>query len=163
MFDRRFDKREASLSLKNAGGSVDRKFLDRKLLDRKFFAGRDLWIVLFLFLALSSYYLSSAYLFSGSRVGEGKRYAEVTVNGQVDKVVPLSENGRYSPAGLSAVEIAVREGMVGFVRSDCPDKICIHMGFLSLPGQSAVCLPNRVVVRVVAREGEEEALDGMTY
>jgi hypothetical protein len=34
---------------------------------------------------------------------------------------------------------------------------------LSLPGQSAVCLPNRVVVRVAARERGEEALDGMTY
>jgi hypothetical protein len=34
---------------------------------------------------------------------------------------------------------------------------------LSLPGQSAVCLPNRVVVRVVAREQEEEALDSVVY
>jgi hypothetical protein len=101
-------------------------------------------------------------------VAEGKRYAEVAVNGQVDRRIPLSEDGLYSPAGMPNVEIAVEKGMAGFVRSDCPDKICVHMGFLSLPGQSAVCLPNRVVLRVVAGEedeedAKEEALDSVTY
>jgi hypothetical protein len=149
VFEGQYNGRETVLSWRNAGFFVERKF----------FAGRDLWVLSFLFLALSSFYF-----FSATLEVEGERYAEVTVNGQVDKLVPLSEKGfYYSPAGLPAVEIAVREGAVGFVRSDCPDKVCIHMGFLSLPGQSAVCLPNRVVVRVVAREREEEALDSVVY
>jgi hypothetical protein len=63
------------------------------------------------------------------------------------------------------VRIAVRNGAVGFVSSDCSDKICIHAGFLSVPGQTAVCLPNRAAVQVTARgaEAKEEALDATVY
>jgi hypothetical protein len=92
---------------------------------------------------------------------KGERYIEIAVDGQVRTTAALGENGLFTPEGLPAVEIAVRDGAVGFVRSDCPDKICVHTGFLSIPGQSAVCLPNRVVVRIVAHE--EEAPDSMIY
>jgi hypothetical protein len=100
------------------------------------------------------------YLFAARRT-EGGRYAEIRVNGRVDAVVALDEDGLYTPAGLPAVRIAVRNGAVGFVASDCPDKICIHAGFVSMPGQAAVCLPNRVAVQVAA--GGEETLDTTVY
>ncbi|MDR1377516.1 MAG: NusG domain II-containing protein [Synergistaceae bacterium] len=132
-------------------------------MERKFFVWRDLWALSFLFLVLSSFYFVS-YFVSTYRGSKGERYAEITVNGQMDQLVPLSEKRfYYSPTGLPGVKIVVREETVGFVQSDCPDKICVHMGFLSLPGQSAVCLPNRVVIRVVTREREEEALDSVIY
>jgi hypothetical protein len=83
------------------------------------------------------------------------------VDGEVADVISLREDGLYSPPGRPAVRITVRGGAVGFTASDCPDKVCIHSGFLSLRGQSAVCLPNRVVVRVVAGDGD--ALDSTTY
>jgi hypothetical protein len=101
------------------------------------------------------------YFYATRRAATGERYAEIAVDGQLRATVALSENGLFVPDGLPAVQIAVRDGTVGFVRSDCPDKICVHTGFLSIPGQSAVCLPNRVVVRVTSRE--EEALDGITH
>jgi hypothetical protein len=100
------------------------------------------------------------YLFAARRT-EGGGYAEIRVNGRVDAVVALSEDGLYSPAGLPAVRIAVRNGAVGFVASDCPDKICIHAGCVSMPGQAAVCLPNRVAVQVATRG--EETLDATAY
>jgi hypothetical protein len=122
--------------------------------ERKFFAGTDLLFVLCLLCAFSYFYFSRA--FTGK---EGKGYAEISVEGRITARVPLDENGMYSP--LPAVQIAVRDGAVGFVHSDCPDKTCVRSGFLSLPGLSAVCLPNRVVVRVAAER--EEALDSTVY
>jgi hypothetical protein len=102
--------------------------------------------------------------FLTERHAKGERYAEISVDGRVGAVVVLNENGLYTPEGRPAVQIAVRDGAVGFVSSDCPDKTCIHLGFLSRPGQSAVCLPNRVVVRVVARDADDaDALDSTTY
>jgi hypothetical protein len=100
------------------------------------------------------------YFFTALRT-EGGRYAEIRVNGQIGSVVALNEDGLYTPAGLPAVRIAVRDGAIGFIASDCPDKICIHAGFLSMPGQAAVCLPNRVAVQVAARG--EETLDTTVY
>ncbi|MDR1979052.1 MAG: NusG domain II-containing protein [Synergistaceae bacterium] len=128
---------------------------------RKFFSVRDLLFVLGLLFALSVFYF-----FTTRRTEEGERYAEISVDGQVSATVALDENGLYTPAGRPAVRIAVRNGAIGFIRSDCPDKICIHFGFLSTPGQSAVCLPNKVVVRVAAgarKTEERKTLDSATY
>lgn len=107
--------------------------------------------------------LSRALYLYAARGGGGAR-AEVAVDGEVVALLSLGENMVYSPPGMRAVRIAVRDGSVGFVASDCPDKVCVHSGFLSLRGQSAVCLPNRVVVRVSAGEAARgQTLDSITY
>ena len=106
------------------------------------------------------------YLFLTSGIGSerGEKYANISVDWRVVDKIALSEDGVYAPAGRPEVRIAVRGGAVGFVRSDCPDKVCIHSGFLSMPGQSAVCLPNRVVVSVAAYKADSlDSLDGVTY
>jgi hypothetical protein len=105
--------------------------------------------------------LFAFHFFTTRSAEEGERYAEISVDGRVDVVAALDEDGTYAPTGRPAVQIAVRNGAVGFVHSDCPDKICIHSGFLSTPGQSAACLPNRVVLRVAVRKGQ--AVDSVTY
>lgn len=48
------------------------------------------------------------------------------------------------------VSFEVRSGAIRFVDVDCPDHICEQAGFLSTDGQTAVCMPNRVTVIVVA-------------
>jgi len=50
------------------------------------------------------------------------------------------------------------DGSIQFIQSDCPDKVCIHAGKLHIPGQSAACLPNGIVLKVVPL-GEREADD----
>jgi hypothetical protein len=124
---------------------------------RKFFAPRDIVAVLCLSV------ISCALCLYFAR-GNGGSRAEITVDGEAVASLSLGENRVYSPPGMPAVRIAVRNGAAGFVSSDCPDKVCVHSGFLSLRGQSAVCLPNRVVLRISGREtAPGDALDGVTY
>ena len=33
--------------------------------------------------------------------------------------------------------------------ADCPDKICVDTGLVTLPDQPVVCLPHRVTARIV--------------
>ncbi len=42
-----------------------------------------------------------------------------------------------------------KDGSIRFEESDCPDKICIKAGKLSMVGQSAACLPNKMFVKIV--------------
>jgi hypothetical protein len=126
------------------------------LLQRKFFSFRD--IAFFSCLALG---LAAASWLTRQDTADEK-YAEITVDGQVTETVPLALDGTRSPAGRPGVRISVRGGKVGFINSDCPDKICVHTGFLSIPGQLAVCLPNRVVVRVTSK-GKVDGLDSVSY
>ena len=62
--------------------------------------------------------------------------------------------------GEISVTVLLEPGQVSIVHSDCPDQICVNTGVLTRPGQSAVCLPARVAVRIV---GEiQSGVDGMT-
>ncbi|NLK85909.1 MAG: NusG domain II-containing protein [Clostridiaceae bacterium] len=44
-------------------------------------------------------------------------------------------------------------GSIQFIESDCPDKVCIKTGRIHLAGQSAACLPNGIVVKIVPADG----------
>ena len=44
-----------------------------------------------------------------------------------------------------------KDGSICFLESDCPDKICMHAGRLHTIGQSAACLPNSIVLKIVAK------------
>ena len=46
----------------------------------------------------------------------------------------------------------VRGGQIAFVKSDCPDQVCVRAGFLGRPGQSAACLPNRLILSLSAAD-----------
>ncbi len=37
---------------------------------------------------------------------------------------------------------------IRMISSPCPDKICIKQGWINKEGESIVCLPNRVVLRL---------------
>lgn len=41
------------------------------------------------------------------------------------------------------------DGSIAFEESDCPDKICIKSGKLKHIGQSAACLPNKLIIKIV--------------
>ena len=70
------------------------------------------------------------------------------------------------PAGEFAVEykgrrniLRTEDGSIAVISADCPDKDCVKRGWLRRPGDSAVCLPNRLVVRI---SGKTE-VDGVTW
>lgn len=62
--------------------------------------------------------------------------------------------------GEISVTVLLEPGQVSIIHSGCPDQICVNTGVLTQPGQSAVCLPARVSVRIVGKS--ESGVDGMT-
>jgi hypothetical protein len=127
------------------------------LTQRKIFTARDFIVIFCMFVFFLSFYFFAVWR-------KGERYAEISVNGQVEAVIPFSGETVYMPDGLPGVKISVSSGGAGVIQSDCPDKICVRAGMLSIPGQAAVCLPNRVIVRVTTRSpGESDMLDGVLY
>lgn len=66
-----------------------------------------------------------------------------------DKEFSISSNG-YT------LHIVIEKGSARVEESDCPDKTCIHSGAVEKRGQTVVCLPAGVTLRVV---GEEDGYD----
>ncbi len=72
----------------------------------------------------------------------------VSVDGERVLEAPLDADGEYALA--DGGNILVIEGGEAYIRSaDCPDKLCVNMGRISLEGERIVCLPNRVIVEIV--------------
>lgn len=54
-------------------------------------------------------------------------------------------------------KVLMVKGGVRMIEANCPDKLCTHQGKIERQGPLIVCLPNRVVLRIVG--GEEGDID----
>ena len=45
--------------------------------------------------------------------------------------------------------IVADQKKICFMSSDCPDRLCVKSEWLSKPGQMAVCIPNRTLIKIV--------------
>ena len=43
----------------------------------------------------------------------------------------------------------IRNGKAAIIEADCPDKICIHQGWISESGETISCLPNQLVITIL--------------
>jgi len=57
---------------------------------------------------------------------------------------PLSRNTRIDINENCAAEI--KNGKIRMIKSDCPDKRCVHQGWSSL--LPIICLPNQIVIEI---------------
>ena len=81
---------------------------------------------------------------------EPAAYAEVYLDGQLVKTVPLNTDQTFLLEDRYSNEITVKDGAIAFTSSNCPGQDCVHSGSIRSTGRSLVCLPNRVEIRVVS-------------
>lgn len=94
--------------------------------------------------------------------GGGPVYAEIYQEQTLVKRVALADGIRETVtlegAVLNRIEIDGRT--VRFAESSCSDQVCVRTGTLTRTGQTAVCLPNRAVVRLTGGEPEVDVIAG---
>ena len=88
--------------------------------------------------------------------------AVVSVDGVETDRLPLKEAAgterTLSSNGYTLHVILTAEG-VWVESADCPTQDCVHTGHISRGGQSIVCLPARVIVRLEGGQKDESAPD----
>lgn len=94
------------------------------------------------------------YLNNGPAQGQesDQRIAVITRDG--NKVAELDLNEITEPRQFTLddgihVKIVAENGSIRFVEADCPDKICVKTGTLTEPGQQAICMPSKTIVRIL--------------
>lgn len=85
-------------------------------------------------------------------------FAEITSSYGI-YIVYLDYDTNFSLPSMPHVIFEVRDGEIAFVKSDCPDQICVRTGFLSRPGQMAACLPNNLILVMINRVAGDDDLD----
>ena len=69
----------------------------------------------------------------------GELYAVYDIN--TDREIEINENGDYNL-------VQIYNGAVRMKESDCADKTCVNMGFISTQGFKIVCAPHQVVIKI---------------
>lgn len=62
-------------------------------------------------------------------------------------------------SGVHKATIVAEKNRICFLESDCPDKICVKTGWLSQPGEIAVCLPNKIIIKL--EQDKNQNVDGV--
>lgn len=81
---------------------------------------------------------------------------EVSVDGVVEAEFSLDKDAEYEIEGVNGGinHLMIRDGCAWMEDASCPDGLCVNMGKISLKGQSIVCLPNKVVVKIVSKKND---------
>ena len=82
-------------------------------------------------------------------------YAVIYVDAQKYKEIKLGEGVslEFVIEDKDARNVIVVEGDEIFMSSSsCHDQICVKQGIISKPGQSIVCLPNRIYIELIGKE-----------
>lgn len=90
----------------------------------------------------------------------GALTAVIQVEGEPEERVVLStltapQERTISAGGYTLHLLLDREG-AEMTASDCPTQDCVHTGHISRSGQSIVCLPARVTIRLVGGSGDAD-------
>ncbi|MFQ9515291.1 MAG: NusG domain II-containing protein [Eubacterium sp.] len=83
-------------------------------------------------------------------------YVEVLADGKLLNTYSLEEDGEYEiKTGESVNIIQIKDGQVFMKEADCPDKLCVKQGKISRDGQSIICLPHKIVIRITLNEEDK--------
>lgn len=102
--------------------------------------------------------LAAAVLYLLARPGDAGGWAVVTVNG--------AEVGRYRLDQERTVTIGetdynvleISGGAAAVVEANCGDHTCVRTGRISREGETIVCLPHRLVVEILGRASDMDAV-----
>ncbi len=90
---------------------------------------------------------------------EAATEARILAGGQLFATVSLALDQTLEvpgPLGMTVVE--VRDGRIRCARSPGPNRICEAAGWLSRGGETAISLPNRVVIQVLAPDPDFDSV-----
>jgi len=110
--------------------------------------GDFLLTVIVIVLALTALAFFKCY---SSNDAKEQRIAIVKANGNILYRINLDNIKESRDIALpesSGEIIRVERGRIRFLSADCPDNLCVKTGWLSKKGDMAVCLPNRIIIKI---------------
>ncbi|MBR5065912.1 MAG: NusG domain II-containing protein [Oscillospiraceae bacterium] len=110
---------------------------------RSVFRKKDIVIIAaLLFTALAAFLLPKLFRPHGAE-------ASVIYDGTEIMRISLDSDGIYTAQGDLLATFEVSGGRIRFVNSLCPDKLCEGFGWISLKGETAVCMPAKLALIIV--------------
>lgn len=94
---------------------------------------------------------------SHSEAQQNSLIADITRDGKVIQKIDLNKVTKPQTILLNnngyKLTVIAEKGKIRVLDADCPDKICKNFGWLTKPGDNAICMPSRIIVMI---EGVEK-------
>ena len=120
---------------------------------KKLFMRKDIAVII-------AVLLLSALLFIPNLFGNDKLIADIYLEGKIIRTIDLgSVTDTYTISPTDSSQITVKNGAICFSYAECHDDLCVKSGWLTSKGQTAACLPEKIVITI---KGNSE-IDMMTY
>lgn len=120
---------------------------------KKLFGRTDLIIIICVLIL-------SLLLFVPNLLNNDTLTAQIYIDGEIAEEIDLGNvSDSYTLTPADGVEITVEKNKIRFSYAECKDKLCVKSGWLSKKGQTAACLPKKVVIAI---KGTDKT-DMMTY
>lgn len=86
---------------------------------------------------------------------------------KADKVLVYFNNKLYQECSINDTKtisiksggvdnvISIHDKGVEMTHANCPDKVCVKTGFINKSGQSIVCIPHKINIKIVPADSEE--------
>jgi hypothetical protein len=84
-------------------------------------------------------------------IKDGKIIKEIKLDEIKDRLV-IKNEGIYNSI------IVAENGRIRFEESDCPDKVCVKTGWISRPGQTSVCLPAGIIIKIAGESDDTDII-----
>lgn len=107
----------------------------------------DLLLILLLLLA-------AGLLFLLLRPGGAGQYVLVTVDGEEVGRYPLDEDRTVTIGEEDYNILEIRNGAAAVTEANCGDHTCVRTGQIRRAGETIICLPHRLVVKIIGGGGE---------
>lgn len=110
---------------------------------------RDLWLIAGVFMVAALFYGGNLFLNRTPAV-----MVEVTVDGVVVEELNINHDTQMTiPSyGNGTNLLVISDGNAYISEASCPDKVCVHQGKVHQSGEMLVCLPNRMIAKIVGND-----------
>ena len=83
-------------------------------------------------------------------------YAEIRQDGKILETIELTGHtgNREIPVTCKHDSrechnlIRIENEKIAIIEADCPDRICVHTGAISQPGETIACLPHKLIIEI---------------
>jgi len=89
-----------------------------------------------------------ALFFLASSTKTENEVVQIYQDGKLMQELSLESDQSILITGEYENTVVIRDGKACIAQSSCPGEDCVHSGWISSPGRSVVCLPNRVEIRI---------------
>lgn len=87
--------------------------------------------------------------------------AEIICDGQNVRTLPLDKNVQITVSSrLGDSIVCVQDGSVYIKKAPCHDKTCQKTGKINKTGESIICVPQRLVIRIIGANAGPDAITG---